>query len=76
MTVAWPLPSGTIESLSDGTGRYAVRVGGDRVWSFADRTTNFRLANMIDLVYHFDFNSATAPTHAQVKKRGGPICCK
>jgi len=58
--------SGQITEKADGTGSYMVRVGGDKVWSFADRAGGFKLANLLDLVYHFEFDNATNPTKAQI----------
>lgn len=47
-------------------GDYKIRVGGDRTWSFHDRTNNYNLARAIDLVYKFSFDSPTEPTRAQI----------
>uniref|UniRef100_A0A7S1PYE6 Lipoxygenase domain-containing protein n=1 Tax=Alexandrium catenella TaxID=2925 RepID=A0A7S1PYE6_ALECA len=48
-------------------GKYWIRVGGDRSWSFAKASGgSFVSAGLADLVYEFHFNSATDPTFAQI----------
>lgn len=45
---------------------YSVRVGGDRVWSFHDKSTSWKLVEFLDLVYNFDFDDAENPTFADI----------
>lgn len=50
-----------------GDGKYRVRVGGDRSWSFA--TTDWgpwTSVEAVDLVYEFQFDNASHPTFAQI----------
>lgn len=52
-------------------GKYKVRVTGDRTWSFADKSFNWEASQVMDIVYEFDFDSATNPTTARVWAGGG-----
>jgi len=52
-------------------GIYRVRVRGDRTWSFADMSFNWRASGWMDLVYSFNFDDATNPTEAMVYGGGG-----
>jgi hypothetical protein len=51
--------------------QYKVRVTGDRTWSFADKSFNWEASQVMDIVYEFDFDSATNPTTARVWAGGG-----
>lgn len=58
-------------------GTYRVRVGGDRSWSFHDRSTNWRLAHWLDLIYNFEFEYASDGSGrivaAQIKPEAGNL---
>ena len=45
------ISSGTYDN--NGEYQYSVRVGGDRSWAFADRSTSWKLVEFLDLVYNF-----------------------
>lgn len=49
-----------------GDGQINVRVGGDRVWSFHDKASSWKLVEFIDLIYKFEFNDKTNPTKATI----------
>jgi len=58
---------GGLSVLDPSTGTFKVRISGDRVWSFSDvDTATFGGPSDIDLVYEFDFDSATNPTEARI----------
>jgi len=44
----------------------SVRVGGDRVWSFASKGSAWELVEGIDLVYHFEGTPQSNPTHFNI----------
>lgn len=52
--------------LDKSTGIGKVRVSGDRIWSFSDRGGNMNLSTAADLIYHFNFDSATNPKKARI----------
>lgn len=48
-----------------------VRVGGDRVWAFAENdSASMKLVQALDLVYHFNFDDAVNPTRCQIYPEG------
>lgn len=51
--------------------KYKVRVTGDRTWSFADESFNWEASQIMDLIYEFEFDSATNPRTARVYAGGG-----
>lgn len=51
-------------------GKYKVRVGGDRQWSFNDKGASWSLVEAADLIYEFQFNDNTNPTSAQIIAEG------
>lgn len=57
-------------ALRDGQYNYEIRVGGDRVWSFHDKSTSWGLVEIIDLVYKFAFDSVTDPKAGQIIPSG------
>lgn len=50
-------------------GKYKVRVIGDKVWSFADRSFNWEASQVMDIIYEFDFDEDI--TEARVWAGGG-----
>jgi hypothetical protein len=69
---------GTATSSTGATvGKYRVRVGGDRSWSFHDRSTNWRLAHWLDLIYNFELEYASdgsgSIVAAQIKPEAGNL---
>jgi hypothetical protein len=57
---------GGIGVLDPESGIGKVRVSGDRVWSFTDNGSNWDAAKRVDLVYAFNFDSATKPREARI----------
>lgn len=49
---------------------YKIRVGGDKIWSFHDKASSWRLVELLDLVYKFKFNSPSNPTSGQIIPSG------
>lgn len=48
-------------------GKYKVRVGGDRVWAFADdKFTSWKFVEGADLIYNFVFDDGEKPTRVQI----------
>lgn len=43
--------------LTNGDYQYSIRVGGDRVWSFHDKATSWKLVEFLDLIYNFRFTN-------------------
>jgi len=64
------LSQGELDPNANDGYQYKIRVGGDRVWSFHDKATSWGLAEVIDLVYKFQFDDAANPTHAQIIPSG------
>lgn len=44
----------------------SIRVGGDKVWSFASKGAPWNIAEGVDLVYHFEGTPVENPTHFSV----------
>jgi hypothetical protein len=57
------------EDKEGGRATYPLRVSGDRTWAFADKDSTIGLAESLDLVYDFVYDSASDPRHAQIVPR-------
>lgn len=57
------------QTPSDGY-HYKIRVGGDKIWSFHDKSTSWGLVELLDLVYKFTFDSPSNPTSGQIIPSG------
>lgn len=56
-----------LSSFNAGSNRQiSVRVGGDKVWSFASQGRSWELVEGIDLVYHFEGTPRANPTHFNI----------
>lgn len=57
----------SVWNTNPGSGRHiSVRVGGDRVWSFASKGKSWELVEGIDLVYNFEGTPLSNPTHFNI----------
>lgn len=44
----------------------SIRVAGDKVWSFASKTSTYKLVEGLDLVYNFEGTPTANPTHFNI----------